>query len=132
VSERNVELMRLALERWNQRDIDGVLELMAADVRWYPAHTLPDLQEVYEGCEGVRLFFQEFMEPWKWISMEAGEMLPVGDEVVIRARFRAEGREGVRVDVEFGQRYRFSDGLLVQFNGYPSFEEALEASRSDA
>jgi ketosteroid isomerase-like protein len=128
----NVEVMREALEHWNRGDIDGVLDLMADDVVWYPANTLPDLQEVYEGCEGVRLFFQEFMAPWNWISMEAVEMRPLGDEVVMRTRFRAEGREGVRVDTEFGQRFRFRDGLLVRFNGYPSFEEALEASRRDA
>jgi SnoaL-like domain len=103
---------------------------MAGDVRWYPAPTLPDLQEVYEGCEGVRLFFDEFMTPWKWISIDPVEMLPVRDEVVVRAHFRAEGREGMRVDVEFGQRYRFRDDLLVQFNGYETFEEAVAAARA--
>jgi len=36
------------------------------------------------------------------------------------------------VDVEFGQRHRLSDGLLVRFNGHPNFEAALEAARSDA
>lgn len=126
----NVEVLREAFRRWNKPDIDGVLDLMAPDVRWRPADVLPDLQEVYEGCEGVRLFFSEFMAPWKWISMEPEEMIPIGDEVVIRAHFRAEGREGVRVDVEFGQRYRLRDGLLVEFNGYPSFDEAVEAARA--
>jgi ketosteroid isomerase-like protein len=132
MSEGNIELLREALERWNRADIDGVLEMMAPDVRWHPADTLPDLQEVYEGCDGVRRFFEEFMAPWSWIELEPVEMIPLGDEVLVRAHFRAEGREGVRVDVEFGQRYRFRDGELVRFNGYPSFDEARVAAQREA
>jgi ketosteroid isomerase-like protein len=126
----NAEVLREAFRRWNQADVDGVLELMAEDVRWYPAGTMPDLQAEYRGCEGVRRFFAEFMEPWDRIEMDPVEMVPVGDEVVVRTRFNAQGREGVRVDIEFGQRYRVREGLLVEFNGYETFDEALEAARS--
>ena len=126
----NEEVLREAFRRWNQNDIDGVLDLMAEDVRWYPAQAMPDLQAEYVGCEGVRRFFAEFMEPWHRIEMEPLEMQPLGDEVVVRTRFNAEGRGGVRVDIEFGQRYRVRDGLLVEFNGYESFDDALEAAGS--
>jgi ketosteroid isomerase-like protein len=124
------ELLREAFRRWNRGDIDGVLDLMSDDVRWYPARAMPDLQPEYVGCEGVRRFFAEFMEPWDRIEMEPLEMLAIGNEVVVRTRFNAEGREGVRVDIEFGQRYRVRDGLLVEFNGYQTFDDALEAAGS--
>jgi ketosteroid isomerase-like protein len=126
----NEEVLREAFRRWNRRDIDGVLALMADDVGWFPARAMPDLQAEYRGCEGVRQFFAEFMEPWDRIAMEPLEMVPVGDEVVVRTRFVAEGRQGMRVDMEFGQRYRVHDGLLVEFNGYESFGDALEAAGS--
>jgi uncharacterized protein len=126
----NEELLREAFRRWNRNDIDGVLDLMADDVRWYPAQAMPDLQAEYRGREGVRRFFAEFMEPWDRIEMEPLEMVPVGDEVVVRTRFSAEGREGVRVDIKFGQRYRVHDHLLAEFNGYETFDQALEAAGS--
>jgi ketosteroid isomerase-like protein len=128
VTDPDLEVLREAFRRWSRADVEGTLELMAEDVRWYPAATAPDIDSEYRGWDGVRRFFTDFREPWEWIEMEPLEMVRVGAEVVVRVRFQAEGREGMRVDMEFGQRYHVRDGLLVQFDGYASFDEALEAA----
>lgn len=128
MTDPDLVVLREAFRRWSGGDIDGALELMAEDVRWYPAATAPDIDAEYRGREGVRRFFTDFREPWDRIEMQPLEMVPVGDDVVVRTRFQADGRDGMRVDMQFGQRYRVRDGLLVQFNGYESFDEALEAA----
>src|SRR5436190_8281776 len=114
----NQAVLREAFARWNRRDLDGTLELMAEDVRWYPEAAAPDIEGEYLGRAGLQRFFADFMDPWDRIELEPLEMRTVGDEVVVRVRFRAEGREGVRVDMQQGHRYRFRDGLVAQYNGY--------------
>jgi ketosteroid isomerase-like protein len=132
MSERDVEILHRAFERWNANDIDGTLAFVAHDVRWYPGGVFPDFGDVYEGRGGVRAFFELFMSPWKWISIEILDLREVGDELVLSVRFRAESHEGVDVDMRLGQRYEIRDDLLRRFYGYTSFEEALEAAAGDA
>jgi hypothetical protein len=76
------------------------------------AFAAPDIEAEYLGHVGLRRLFAR----------------TVGDDVVVRVRFRAEGREGMRVDMQQGHRYRFRDGLVARYNGYGGFDEALEAA----
>ena len=128
----NAERLRRAFESWNAKDIDRTLTDVAEDVRWHTGGLFPDFSDVYEGKDGVRRFFEHFMEPWEWISVEILELRELGDELVVKVRFCAQSHEGVDVDMTLGQRYRFRDGLVFLFHGHVSFEEALEAARSDA
>jgi ketosteroid isomerase-like protein len=125
-------MLRWAFERWNAGDLEAGLEFATDDVRWYPGDVFPDTVEVYEGKEGVRAFFASFMEPWEAIAVDAEEYEEIGDEIVVRARFRARSHEGVDVDIELGQRWSYRGGLLATFYGYSSYEQALEAARRDA
>lgn len=132
MSEQDIATLRRAFERWNEHDIDGTLAYAADDVRWYPGGVFPDFNEVYEGREGMRDFFELFMEPWKWIHVEILDLREIGDEVVLSVRFRAESHEGVDVDMQLGQRYEIRNALLRRFHGYASFEEAIEAAGTAA
>jgi len=132
VSGANARALLRAFERWNASDLDATVAELADDVRWYPGEIFPDFSEVYEGREGVLAFFDSFMEPWEWISVEIVELRELGDQVVVHVRFRAESHEGAGVDINLGQRYRFREGLVARFHGYATFEQALEAGRADA
>jgi ketosteroid isomerase-like protein len=128
MSEAERESLRRAIERWNAGDLESGLELATDDVRWYPGDTFPDNDEVYEGKQGIRDFFVSFSEPWEWIRLEPLEQEEIGDQIVVRARFRARSNEGVDVDIELGQRWTYRDGLLCAFHGYSTYAEALEAA----
>ena len=46
------------------------------------------------------------------------------------SRSWARSNEGVDVDIQVGQRWTFRDGMLIEFHGYPSYAEAVEAARA--
>jgi hypothetical protein len=52
--------LEAAIEAWNRRDIDTVMERINEDVVWRTGDQFPDIESVYEGHEGVRRFFQIF------------------------------------------------------------------------
>ena len=87
-----------------------------------------DADPLYEGHAGVLRFWEEFRGAFESISVEPLEWKAKADEVVIRARFRARGREGVTADLEVFHRYTMRDGKLVRFQAYPSWDEALTAA----
>lgn len=119
-----------AIERWNAGDLESALELAAEDVRWYPGDVFPDWDEVYVGKQRVREFFASFEEPWQWIQVDHLAREQIGDQTIIRARFRARSHEGVDVDIELGQLWRLRDGVLVEFRGFATYEEALKAAHA--
>ena len=132
MSDSRVELLRWTFERWNAGDLESGLEHATDDVRWYPGDVFPDWDEVYVGKEGVRGFFESFMEPWESIAIEPLEHRVLGDQIAQRVRFRARSNEGVDVDIELGQLWTFRGDLLSCFRGYRSFAEAVEAAAAAA
>jgi ketosteroid isomerase-like protein len=128
VSQENVELILRGFALWNAREFEATLELMDPEVEWRTGGVLPDVDDVYYGHDGVRRFWEDFMEPWETISIEPLQVSADGDEVVMLARFRARGREGIGVDLTAGQRYTVRSGKVVRFEGHPTHEEALAAA----
>ncbi len=128
MSESNRENLRRAIERWNAEDLESALEAVSEEVRWYPGDVFLDSDDVYVGKQGIRDFLISFQEPWEWIALDHLEEEEIGDEIVVKARFRARSHEGVDVDIELGQRWTYRGGLMVAFHGYPTFAEAREAA----
>jgi ketosteroid isomerase-like protein len=124
----NVEAVNRAYAAWNSGDLEAFLETVHPDVVWEPSGTFPDITSHYEGHEGVREFWHDFVGPWESISIEFTEVRELSDQdVVIKVRFRGHGRGGIEVEQDFGQRYRIENGLLVHMRSFASWEEALGA-----
>jgi hypothetical protein len=50
-----------------------------------------------------------------------------GDEIATKLKFTGTGhRSGIETSLVWGALWRFRNGLIVEVNGYPSYEEALE------
>jgi ketosteroid isomerase-like protein len=128
VSNDNVELVLRGLQLWNREDIDSTLDLIHPDIEWRPGDVFLDADEVCRGHDGVRRFWADFMGPFEAISLEPLEQEAAGDEVVIRGRFLARGRQGITADLEVYQRYTFRAGKLARFEAYSSWDEALAAA----
>jgi ketosteroid isomerase-like protein len=104
-----VDLVRLAYERFNKQDVDGVLELLDDDVEW------PDLvhTSVLKGKEAVRQYWRrqfEIATP----TVLVGEVMEVGEAVIAVAyqqlydlHGRLLGPPNVVV-----HRFRFRGGLV--------------------
>src|SRR5262245_44369527 len=100
-SLRNFET---AIDAWNRRDVEATLENIRKDVVWRTARSMPDIDLVYEGHEGLRRFFRDFSEPWDEISIELEHVIEDRDEqVVVAVRFHAMGRGGIELDSGFIQ-----------------------------
>jgi ketosteroid isomerase-like protein len=112
--------MRAAIERWTARDYEAVLDFLHPDVVWRIDPLFPDIEPVYEGREGVRRFFESFVEPWEQISLEIQRVI---DErpgaILVRVKFIARARDGLEVDQAFPQIYRYDrDYRVIEFHGF--------------
>ncbi len=54
MSEENVQLFHKALEGYNRRDIEAMLEIWHPDAEWYPFTAQVEGDDAYHGHEGLR------------------------------------------------------------------------------
>ena len=128
MSDENLEIVLAGIESWNQGDIREVLDIIHRDLEWHPGPLLLDVDEVYRGHEGVLRFWDEFVSPFESLTLEPLRRAASRDEVVVEARFRARGRDGIEGDAFTYQRFTMRDGKLARFEAYDSWEEALAAA----
>jgi ketosteroid isomerase-like protein len=130
VESEQVQRLRRGFELWNRGDWEEALEYFSSDVTWRAGAFFPGLDPVYEGHDGLRRFFRGFADPWEEVSISLYEVIDERPEwTLIRARFQARGREGIAVDAIFFQIWRWDeDGLVSEFDGYETEEEARRAA----
>jgi ketosteroid isomerase-like protein len=131
MSEENVEIVRGAYEAWNQRDFDRALESADPEIEWTFAEAsahLPGAEGVYHGHEGVRRFWETFIDPWEQVNIEVDELRDSGDVVVALIRFQAVGRDGLKVEAPFAHVYNFRGSKVIRFEAFLDPMEALEAA----
>jgi ketosteroid isomerase-like protein len=139
MSEENVERVRWGYEAWNRRDFDQLLEFADPEIEWRPVSVsgetstedfarIPGVDAVYHGHEGVRRFWETFIEPWEQVAVDVEELRDSGDCVVAFVRFRALARNGLKVDVFNGQVFTFRGSKVVRFEAFADRAEALEAA----
>jgi ketosteroid isomerase-like protein len=130
MSQENVDRLREAVEAINRRDIDGALNLSHPDIEWQTLDSFPDAG-TYHGPEGVRSFFQTWLDTFKGFRLHLEKCEAVDNNRVL-ARFRVSG-EGVESGVEvesppFFQLLEYRDGLMIRTRMFQTESEALEAA----
>jgi ketosteroid isomerase-like protein len=131
MSEENLErLLRNSYDAWNRRDFDAAVEIADPEIEWtmIGATRFPGTQGTYHGHDGVREFWQMFIEPWEEFRIEIEEMRRSGDLVVAFVRFYAKAREGLELESPFVHLSEFRDGKIIRFRSFDNSEEALEAA----
>ena len=135
MATESFRILESAIESWNRGDLEATLVNIRDDVVWTTARSMPDIDRVYEGHEGLRRFFNDFSEPWEEISTQLEEVIEDRDEqVVVLVSFHARGREGIELDVRFIQIYHFDEAhRLRDFIGFTEDqrEEALREAGID-
>lgn len=122
--------LRGGFDSWNRGDDQEVLQLLREDIIWRTGGLMPDIDPLYEGHEGVQRFWRDFSEPWETISIELEEILDEREhQLLIVARFKARGREGIEVDAPFYQLYRYDeDDLVSEFHAFVDEADARRAA----
>lgn len=124
---RDEELVRTAFEDWNRNDWEAVLQYVDPDVEWRTNMPLLDLPQVSRGHDGVRAFWEGWTSSWTNIRVDAENFIPVGDELLVLARWQATGHAGIEVDQRVAFRFLIRDERVIRFISYWERAAAFEA-----
>jgi hypothetical protein len=145
MSAKNVEIVRLYVERWSSwsNSASGpradVIELWDVDADYYPVGRFPEARPCH-GIDEISQFFDEYLQAWSGYDAGIRDVIAVGDfQVLVCATPRAEGREsGVELEgdlyhcvwLRHGRFYRWEDHLTLQgaLRGLGLKGETLEAA----
>ena len=116
LEEQNITAIERAVERMNDGDLDGYLELYADDL------TLHGYPPGVEGKEGARAFYASFRKALPDLDLTIDDA--IGDADTVAVRYRARGTHsdefmgvpatGNDVDVTGQSFFRFDGGRVVE------------------
>jgi ketosteroid isomerase-like protein len=128
MSQQNVELFRRAIDCYNRRDLEAMLEMWHPEAEWYPFTAQVEGDDAYQGHEGLRQWWANVDATFEELEASIEEVRDLGDAVLAVGHLSARFRSGVTLDTEIGWLTRYRDGLGVWGRAYQSHAEALEAA----
>jgi ketosteroid isomerase-like protein len=120
-------LVHRAFEAFNARDLDGLLELLHADVRVHSLMTEAECED-YAGHEGVRQWHAAVYEIFPDWCPQIREIHDLGGAAVVAFDVTATAAgSGVRIEHGYWHALSVRDDAVDFFGFYRSRAEALEA-----
>jgi ketosteroid isomerase-like protein len=131
MSQENVETVRLAYERFNRGDIDGWLQLCAADFEFRDLPALPG-SGVHIGHDANRAWAVQIRQVVEDLRFEPDKIIDAGgDRVVVECRVVGRGRiSGAKLDMFTLLTYNvytLNSGTLVSGMTYDNLPDVVEA-----
>jgi ketosteroid isomerase-like protein len=126
----NLDVARELIDAVNRRDFDAFRALLREDVEWDDREGWPGIQGVYKGPDGVRDWWERFLEVWESVEVEIEEIAPGADGSVflqVSGAFRG-GSSGVPTEIRAWEVLWIADGLVARRKLSWSREEALAAA----
>jgi ketosteroid isomerase-like protein len=115
------------IEAVNRRDFDAMMSFWGPDAVWDMSHLGLG---VYEGREAIRRFFEDWIGAYEEFSIDAEEVLDLGNGVTFAVVVQKGRPLGTSGDVR--QRYAAITvrlaGLIVRVTNYPDVDEARAAA----
>lgn len=130
-SQENVELFKRALEAFNRRDFDAVLEQLDPEAEWHPgvAASLGGEATTFRGHEEVRKGLQDLVDAFEDLHLEVAETRDLGDRVLAMGRLRAHGTEsGVEIESPWAYLVEYQRGKAIWVRAFLDPKEALEVA----
>lgn len=130
-SQENVELFKRALEAFNRRDFDAVLEQLDPEAEWHPgvAASLGGDTTTFRGPEEVRKGLQDLVDAFEDLHLEVAETRDLGDRVLAMGRLRAHGTEsGVEIESPWAYLVEYQRGKAIWVRAFLDPKEALEVA----
>jgi len=127
--QENLEIARLAMERWNSGDLDGVLDLYAEEAAMHPAADWPE-QACSHGRDGIRENIEQWRSVWESSDIEVESRESYGDRVVASGAWHTRGRaSGLDGRWGFNIVLALRDGKIVLHEWFSDHERAVAAAR---
>jgi len=128
MSEENVEIVRRAVEAFNEGGPDAARELVADEMEFHEPPEQP-APRVAHGREEATKMFDEFEEAWAEHRSEPEEMRAVGpDKVLLMSIEHFRGRDGMEVSAPLGSVFTIRDKKIVRWQAFWDRETAREAA----
>jgi ketosteroid isomerase-like protein len=127
MSQENVEIVHRAYEALHREDLDAFVDMHDVECEILPRIGIVE-GGPYRGHDGLRAYLRDMRAAFTEWHVEVEETRDFGDTVIVRAHFRARGRDsGVALDLPLWQPIKFRGGRALWWAAYPSEAEALEA-----
>ena len=96
MSQENVEIVRHVYDAAARHDTANVLDFYDPKIEWdishAPARDVMGEPHVYNGHEGLRIFFRHWYEAWKHVEPDLEELIDGGEQVISVETTRGRGR----------------------------------------
>jgi ketosteroid isomerase-like protein len=131
----NAQLLHRYLEALNRAaksgDLKKPLSFFSEDVVWEAVEDAPDAA-TYRGPEGMRGYFEDWLEIVDDARFEEGEVTETGDFIIadIRARAAIKGTDA-QMELPYAIAVRFADGKIVEGKEFRERADALAYAESD-
>jgi ketosteroid isomerase-like protein len=123
----NVEIVRLAHEALNGGDLDALIALCDAKFRLDMSDRVFN-PAVYEGYDGIRIFYSEVCDVWASYVWEPEALMEVSGSVVALLRSCGRGRgSGVEVERRTAMLWTVKAGRATAVCFFRDQDRALEA-----
>ena len=130
MAQGHTDVARNLIDAVNRRDLDAFLGLLRPDVEWDDREGWPGIQGVYAGPDGVRDWWDRFMEVWESVAVELEDLTegPNGSVVMqVSGAFRGES-SGVPTEIRAWEVLWIADGLVARRQLTWSREAGLAAA----
>ncbi len=133
MSQQNVELMRSALETYNEKGPEAIFALIDPDFVAVIPSSLSVEPDSYRGVDGMRRYFELWWEVMDEVRFHAEEFIDAGEQVVVPSRVVARSREtGLELEQHVVQVWTIRDGRALSVEAFPTKAEALRAVGIDS
>ena len=127
--ESRIELARRAIDAFNGRNAEAIIELGVLEYDW--SGSIAPYKGVYQGAEGIREFVDDQWGMFQELRVEPEEFLARGRHVVVPIIVRGRARGGLPVRATAAQRYTFENGRPARVTLHQDRDEALEAAGAE-
>jgi ketosteroid isomerase-like protein len=128
MSEGSVEIVREIYGRWEEGDFRSPVRHMDENVVFILPPDLPE-SGTYFGREALADYTRDFLAPWSKIMIEAEEVIPSGDSVLVAIRQHGEGdASGAETEFRYFHLWTFRAGTAIRLEAFRDRAEALAAA----
>ena len=127
-SQENIEVVRRAIDAFNERDLDVALRDVdaEAEIDWSRSRGVE--VGIYRGYDACRRFWSNLIDTFDRVTVAADEFIDRGDKVVVPNRASMVGRGGIEVAARSTTVVTLRRGRIVGWTLYQETAEALEAA----
>ena len=128
MSQENVEIVRRAIDAFNQRDVDDLVRDWDPEIEldWSRSRGLE--AGIYRGQEAVLGFWKTFFEMFDRATVSPEEFIECREHVLVPNRTYFRGRDGVTVEAQSVMVATLRNGRIVEWRLYQEMAQALEAA----